>query len=74
MPIYLFVDNISEHQDEIERLFNSASRRKATVRVIGAESYNVWNTTCDALDPLVSTVHEMRYLSEKAMEDLLGKL
>ena len=74
LPIYLFVDDISEHQHEIIELMEVARRSRAALRIIGTESFAIWNISCDELAPRVSAEYEMRYLSEGEIIDLLSKL
>lgn len=74
LPIYIFVDDVSEHQNEIIELFEIVRRTRAAVRIICTESFAVWNTSCDELAPRISNEYEMKYLSEGEILDLIAKL
>ena len=74
LPIYLFIDNVSDHKEPILELLEAAARRKVTLRIFGSETYNIWNVSCDELERYVSASHEMRYLSEKNILVLIEKL
>lgn len=74
LPIYLFIDDVSEHRDQVLELIELVHRRRASVRIICAESFSLWNVLCDDLEPRVSEEYEMRYLSESEITDLIFKL
>ncbi|MBR1160997.1 hypothetical protein [Bradyrhizobium elkanii] len=74
VPIFLFVDNASEHKIKILELFRIISRTRAAVRIICAESFVLWNALCDELEPHVGAEYEMRYLAENEIDGLLTKL
>ena len=74
LPVYVFIDNISEHRSQVLQLIRLTTRMRASVRIIGTESFNVWNISCDDLEPFVSSEYAMRYLSEEAIRALVSKL
>jgi SIR2-like domain len=74
LPIYLFVDDVSEHRYEVLELIEVVRRTRAVVRIVCAESFTLWNTSCDELEPRVSAQYEMRYLSEGEIQELVNKL
>lgn len=74
LPIYLFIDNVSEHRDGVLELMQLIKTRRAAVRIICTESFNLWNTLCDELEPRVTSEYAMRYLSEREMVELIQKL
>lgn len=74
LPVFLFVDNISEHRDKVREIYAVAKRCKAQVTIIGTETFNRWNASCDDLESIVSDVLEMRYLSESNIRALVEKL
>jgi tetratricopeptide (TPR) repeat protein len=74
LPIFLFIDNVSEHKDRLLHLIQVAGRARAALRIICAESYVIWNNSCDELEPHVSQVYDMRYLSDNEMDGLISKL
>jgi tetratricopeptide (TPR) repeat protein len=74
LPIFLFVDNVSEHRGQLLQLIQLAAHARAPMRIMCAESPVLWNAFCDDLEPHVDQAYEMRYLSEKEIEDLINKL
>lgn len=74
LPVYIFVDDVSEHQKELVDLSEIIRRSRAAVRIIAAESFALWNTACDELAPFVSAEYELKYLSEGEIIDLIAKL
>lgn len=74
LPIFLFVDAVAEHRQELLELIALAAKRKTDLRVVATENYHTWNILCDELEPYVSNVFEMRYLSESNILRLLEKL
>jgi hypothetical protein len=74
VPIYLFVDDVGEHWHEILELLDLVRKTRAAVRIICAESFTIWNMSCEELQPSVSDEYEMRYLSEHEIEELIKKL
>lgn len=74
VEVFVFVDNASEHVDDIVgliRLFDKTSRQ---ITVVVSENYNTWNAACEDLDRYVDQTFEMRYLSESEISSLLQKL
>jgi tetratricopeptide (TPR) repeat protein len=74
LPVYLFVDDVSEQRDDVLELIELIRKARSSVRILCAENYHLWNVSCDDLEPRVSKVYEMRYLSEDAIEELVAKL
>jgi tetratricopeptide (TPR) repeat protein/cold shock CspA family protein len=74
LPVFLFIDSVSEHKDRLVELIELIGRTRASVRIVCAESFVLWNSSCAELDSYVSQEYEMRYLSEPEIEQLLGKL
>ena len=74
LPILLFVDNAADHRQEIFDLIVLARTRRVELKIIGTETFPIWNATCDDLEPLVSQTYEMRYLSERNIRVLVDKL
>ncbi|MFZ5861746.1 MAG: SIR2 family protein [Nitrospirota bacterium] len=72
--IYLFVDNAADRAREIQSLSKTIGPEGKHLTVILAERTNEWNVSCAALAPLISTVHELRYLSVKEIDSLLSLL
>lgn len=74
IPIFLFIDNVSQHRQRVVDLLLLASKRGVSLKVVATENYNVWNGTCEVLETHISAEYEMRYLSEKAIDELISKL
>jgi tetratricopeptide (TPR) repeat protein len=55
-------------------LIDLIRRTRAAVRIVCSESFTVWNTSCEELQSRVSAEYEMRYLSEREIEELIAKL
>jgi len=74
LPIFLFVDNVWEHKDRLLQLIQLVGKVRAAVRIICAETFVLWNTSCQELEPHVADTYEMRYLSEREIDELIAKL
>ena len=72
--IYLFVDNIDEHNREVQQLLDIARQSKLAITVIGATRINEWNMACQSLNPDVHDDFEIQYLSSKEIDQLLQLL
>ena len=59
---------------ELLDLIEVIGKTRAAVRIICAESFVLWNTSCEELESHVSQEYEMRYLAEPEIEQLLRKL
>ncbi len=58
LPIYLFVDNVAEHKGKLLELMKAISRARASVKIICAESFVLWNAYCEDLEPSVGREYE----------------
>ena len=74
LPVFIFIDNVAQHRDGVLNLLQLAKRLKVKLKLIVAETFNTWNVACDELEPFLSDAPEMRYLSEKNIKVLIGKL
>ena len=72
--IFLFVDPVGEYIDVIENIISRAKKDKLPLTIIGAERNNEWNTECERLEPFLTDSYEVKYLSEKEIEDLINLL
>ena len=72
--IYLFIDDVGDHVDEVVDLIREARRFSTKITIIAAERINEWNMACEALDPYVDREFELRYLSSREIDDLLDLL
>jgi len=71
--IYLFIDDVVQHRGEIDALVHGIG--SATwLTIIGAARTNEWNGTPPAYQSLVTDEHSLQYLSERELDELLGKL
>ncbi|WP_158667353.1 SIR2 family protein [Agrobacterium bohemicum] len=74
LPVFLFVDSISSHRLKIVELVARANRLKAHLVIVATETFSMWNSHCEELEPLVQSAYEMTYLSQKAISLLINKL
>ncbi|MCJ2063325.1 SIR2 family protein [Methylobacterium sp. J-088] len=74
IEIFLFVDGLSLHKRRIIELLTVAKNRKAGLTIIGSETFNTWNSSCDDLERFVSSEYEMNSLSEAEIDLLITKL
>lgn len=72
--VFLFWDDAAINRVELQRFYIKARRRHVNVTIVTAERLNEWNTKCDELDELISNEFQLRYLSEREIEELLEKL
>ena len=73
-PVFVFVDNLADHRNGVIGLIKLAKRLNSSLVVIGTETYPTWNAACDELEPFVTDVRDMRYLSEANIVALVEKL
>lgn len=72
--IFLFVDDAAEHTHELRSLVNARSPEFAHLTVLAAERTNQWNMVTEESKSLITSSYELRYLSEKEIDQLLGLL
>lgn len=72
--IFLFVDHCALHHEEILEVYRRAKREGHSVTIVAAERDHEWHTYCGSLDDLSYKEHSVRYLSEREIHSLLGKL
>lgn len=72
--LFIFVDKVALHVDEIEDLLNHAKKRELRLTVIVAERDAEWNVRCEALDKHSPRDFPVRFLSEREVRLLLKKL
>ncbi|NAX64522.1 P-loop NTPase [Vibrio sp. V32_P6A28T40] len=72
--LFIFWDNAALNSIEINRAFNKLIKTNAAITIITAERYNEWNMKCDDLDSIVTKSHEIRYLSEFEIRELVKSL
>ena len=72
--IFLFIDPFSKFIDIITKFVISARKDNLPLTIIGAERNNVWNSECEDLKSFLTGSYEVRYLSEKEIENLIDLL
>jgi tetratricopeptide (TPR) repeat protein len=72
--IYLFVDDASDRLREIQSLANNIGPEGRMLTVIVAERVNEWNSSCESIANLVTSVYELGYLHPAEIDALLGLL
>ncbi|WP_407558117.1 P-loop NTPase [Vibrio parahaemolyticus] len=72
--LFIFWDNAAINSIEIYRTFNKLLKFNVKVTIITAERHNEWNMRCDDLDSILTKSHEIRYLSESEIKDLVKLL
>ncbi len=73
-PIFIFIDKAAENVFDIIDVIRKSRRASVPLTVIAAERFNEWNISCEELTPYVTDEFEVRYLSAKEIEELLGLL
>lgn len=72
--IYLFIDNVSDSDNEIVSLISKIKKDNLPITIIGAERVNTWNTECDELCNYLTDDYQLKYLNDKEIVALLDKL
>ncbi len=72
--IFLFVDHPADIVNDLIYLIRNVRSRNIPVTIICAERYNEWNIECTSFATYVNELYELRYLSGKEIEWILGKL
>jgi SIR2-like domain len=72
--VYLFIDDLSDVAQEVDRLFKHARSKNWRLVMICAARVNEWNTRCETLHSLVDEEYELKYLSPPEIDGLLTKL
>ena len=72
--IFLFVDPVTDNIGLIQDIIIQALNDKLPISIIAAERYHEWNVECAELEPYLSNEYELRNLSEKEIDQLIGLL
>lgn len=72
--IYIFIDNLSDSDNEIVSLISKIKKENLPITIIGAERVNTWNTECDELYNHLTDEYKLQYLNDKEIVGLLDKL
>jgi len=71
--IYLFVDDVVQYRNELDTLIHGIGSSK-WLTIVGAARTNEWNGTPTPYQSLVTEEHNLPYLSDRELDDLVGKL
>ncbi len=72
--VFLFWDHAAECATEMARFVRKMRRSEFPITVITTERPNTWNTKCEQLDPLLSGVYPLHYLSASEVAALVTLL
>ena len=72
--LYLFVDDVIQHRNEIEHLIYGLGSAASWLTIVGSARTNEWNGTSPSYQSLVTNEHTLRYLSDQELDQLIGKL
>lgn len=72
--LFFFVDRSALHHEELLEVYRVARREGHSITIVTAEREHEWNTYCGDLNDLPRQEYSIRYLSEKEIHSLLGKL
>lgn len=72
--VFLFWDDAAANVIALSRFILKSRKKNSRVTVVTAERYNEWNVRCEELDQLITKTFELKYLSEKEIDDLVCKL
>ena len=74
LPVFLFVDGVTSNLNELKAIFQGSQNRKWPLVVIASERVNEWNVFCQDIAAFVKEDYEIRYLSEREIEELVARL
>ncbi|SEO19111.1 Cold shock protein, CspA family [Gemmobacter aquatilis] len=74
LRLFLFVDHVSLHAEELERALQSLKRKNVQVTVVVSEREAEWAAYCSGLDAFQPTTSTLRRLSEREVENLVDLL
>lgn len=72
--IFLFVDDAGDRVRELQSLAKRIGPEGRFLTVVLAERNNEWNVMGEALSPYVTSEYELKYLTSKEIDSLLGLL
>jgi hypothetical protein len=72
--LFVFIDRAALYVEEIQRLIEFAKSRSILLTLVVAERDAEWNVRCEVLDKYGFRDYPVRYLSERAVRELLEKL
>ena len=72
--LYLFVDDAADKIRDLEALFDRIGPSGRKLTVITAERLNEWNVVCQSLNPRITELYEVRYLTTPEVDTLIELL
>ena len=72
--VFLFVDHVSSHVNDLKYLVTNANKRGGKLTIIVAERTNEWNIECEELNSYVNEVYDVKYLKQNEIVGLIEKL
>ncbi|MGO9273645.1 MAG: tetratricopeptide repeat protein [Terriglobia bacterium] len=72
--IYVFVDDSADHVRELQSLLKNIGPEGKLLTILLAERINEWNILGDPVSPYVTSEYELKYLSSREIDALLGLL
>ena len=72
--IFFFIDNITEHTEDIDYILKKAKKDNILITIIGCERTNVWNIQGDCLFNNLTRDYELKYLNDTEIDLLIAKL
>lgn len=72
--LYLFVDDVLYHRDELVQLIHGMGTALSKLTIIGGARTNEWNVSPPAFQALVSDEHFLPYLSDVELDRLIHLL
>jgi tetratricopeptide (TPR) repeat protein len=72
--LFVFVNDISDYAADIFSLVRQFSQGSIPITIVGTERTNEWNISCKEMEPLVTGIYDLRYLSSGEIDQLLEML
>lgn len=72
--VILFIDDVTEGSENLDRLLQWAKSRSKPLLVVGAARYNEWNVRCESLSVKLDAEYELTYLDHAEINSLVNKL
>jgi hypothetical protein len=72
--IYLFIDNVTERNEDIEYIFTKAKKDNLLISIISAERVNLWNINGESLNIYLTREYNLKYLKDNEIIKLIDLL
>lgn len=72
--VYLFVDDAADRVRDLEFVLKNIGPSGERLTILVAERINEWNVSCQSIDPRVTDVYELQYLTSPEIDALIGLL